>query len=69
MRRNVDMFIVVIEGEMKFLAQHHLYVNNMCAKFHGQKIYTQKKTYLKSTTISKCEKNFTITNFDTLPRI
>jgi len=27
---------------MKFLSQHHLYVNNTCNKFQGQKIYQKK---------------------------
>jgi len=27
---------------MKFLARHHLYDNNMCAIFQGQKIHTKK---------------------------
>jgi len=27
---------------MKFLSQHHLYVNNTCTKFQGQKIYQKK---------------------------
>ena len=51
---------------MKFLSQHHLNVNNMCAKISCQKIYTKKN--LKSTNIWS-EKFFTIANFDTLPRI
>ena len=40
----------------------------MCTKFQVQKIYT-KKVMQDLPTWGSCEKSFTATNFDTLPRI
>jgi len=53
---------------MEIFSQHHLYVNNMRAKFQGQKIQ-KKKRYSKSINMCSCEMFFNATHFDTLLRI
>jgi len=56
---------------MKFLEQQFLYVNNMCSRFHGQKINTKKDIYNLPTCVvweTIVETILTTANFDTLPR-
>jgi len=52
---------------MKFLKWDHLYVDNMCAKFQAQNIYS-KKDIRNLPTCVVMKKIFTTANFDTFSR-
>ncbi len=53
---------------MKFLEWNQIYVDYMCGKFQGQKIYQKKDIQNLLTCVVK-KKTFTTTNFGTLPKI
>ena len=53
---------------IKFWAQNHCQVDNMCTNFQSQKI-DNKKDIQYLLTRGSCKKCFTAANFDTIPRI
>jgi len=53
---------------MNFFSWDHFYVENICTKSQGQRIYT-KKDIQNPPTCVVVRNNFTTTIFDTIPRV